>query len=84
MHQPGYDVPVPVYLNETRRRNLTTIYLAAGTPESISRFKADATAVGLKVYTKADIMGAEEMADAVIDFQVLLHASYFATPYDNI
>lgn len=86
MHWPGYDAQVPFYLNEAVRRNLSTIYLAAGTPESITQFKADAAPLGLSVYTKEDVLDEDDLAEyealtwdnrAVIDFQVLLHASFF-------
>ncbi|CAK7274800.1 hypothetical protein SEPCBS57363_006349 [Sporothrix epigloea] len=87
MHWPGYDVQVPEYLREALERNLTSIYVAAGTPESALRFKADASMLNLTAYTKEDVLGEEDMAEyqtlswdnkAVVDFQVLLHASYFA------
>lgn len=86
LHWPGYDAQVPVYLHEAVTRNLSTIYLAAGTPESIVRFKKDAALYNLTVYTKEDVLGEDGAAEyetltwdnrAVVDFQVLLHASYF-------
>ncbi|ERS99007.1 uncharacterized protein SPSK_04162 [Sporothrix schenckii 1099-18] len=87
MHWPGYDAQAPVYLHEAVQRNLTTIYLAAGTPASVAKFKADAAPHNLTVYTKEDVLADDDDVaayqtltwdgHAVIDFQVLLYSSYF-------
>lgn len=87
MKWPGYDAQVPTYLREVVAHNQTDVYLAAGTPAAVTQFKADAEPHGLAIWTKEDVLGPEEMAEyetltwdkrAVIDFQVLLHASFFA------
>ncbi|CAK7218240.1 inducible alternative oxidase 2 [Sporothrix bragantina] len=84
---PGYEFQAPSYLREALERNLTSIYLAAGSAESTQRFKAEAEAADLTTYTKEDVLGEEEMTEynaltwdnkAVVDFQVLLHSSFFA------
>ena len=86
MKWPGYDVQAPAYIGEAQRRNMTTIFLAAGTPEAANRFKKEAAVAGLTVYVKEDLMDAADRAAydaltwdnrAVVDFEVLLHAGFF-------
>ena len=84
---PGYEAQAPAYLDEAQRRNLTVVYLATGSEEHRKMFRADAAARGIQVVTKEDLLAEQELAElkklswdqqAIVDFEVLLHSSYFA------
>lgn len=87
VHWPGYDAQAPFYLDEAQSRNLSIVYLATGSEEHRTMFHADAAARGIQVATKEDLLDATELAElrsltwdqqAIIDFEVLVHSSYFA------
>ena len=84
---PGYESQAPFYLNEAQRQNLSTIYLATGSPEHRERFRKDAKDIGMEVYTKEDLLEGDELAylkslswdqQALVDYDVLLHSSRFS------
>jgi hypothetical protein len=83
---PGYEAQAPFYLADAKRLNLTTIYLATGSPEHRERFRADAAHEGLSVIVKEDLLDGEELAElqnmtwdqqALVDFDVLMHSTSF-------
>ncbi|CZR56664.1 uncharacterized protein PAC_06553 [Phialocephala subalpina] len=83
---PGYEAQAPFYIAEAKRLNLTTIYLATGSPEHRERFREDAALNGLDVIVKEDLFNEEEVAElqsltwdqqALVDFDVLMHSSFF-------
>jgi hypothetical protein len=83
---PGYEAQAPIYLANAKRLNLTTIYLATGSPEHRERFREDAEKEGLSVIVKEDLLDGEELAElqhltwdqqALVDFDVLMHSSSF-------
>jgi hypothetical protein len=83
---PGYQSQAPFYLEEAQRLNLTTIYLATGSPEHRERFQKDARALGITVYVKEDLLEPEELAvlksltwdqQALVDYDVLLYSCRF-------
>jgi len=83
---PGYEAQAPFYLSEAKRLNLTTIYLATGSPEHRERFRSDALREGLRVIVKEDLLDEEELAElrnltwdqqALVDFDVLMYSTWF-------
>ena len=83
---PGYEAQAPFYIAEAKRLNLTTIYLATGSPEHREMFRADAAREGLTVIVKEDLLQGEELAElqslkwdqqALVDFDVLMHSTWF-------
>lgn len=83
---PGYEAQAPFYVAEAKKRNLSTIYLATGSPEHRDRFREDAQREGLTVVVKEDLLSDDEVAEvksltwdqqALVDFDVLMHSSYF-------
>jgi hypothetical protein len=83
---PGYEAQAPFYLAEAKRLNLTTIYLATGSPEHRDLFRADAAREGITVIVKEDLLGGAELAElqsltwdqqALVDFDVLMHSTWF-------
>lgn len=83
---PGYEAQAPFFLAEARQRNLSTVYLATGSEEHAQRFRSDAAAAGLAVYTKEDLLDGDDLASlcaltwdqqALVDFEVLVHSSWF-------
>lgn len=84
---PGYEAQAPAYLDEAQLRHLNVVYLATGSEVHRNRFRADATARGIQVVTKEDLLDEKELAElkklswdqqAIVDFEVLVHSSYFA------
>ncbi|KAE8443172.1 hypothetical protein EG329_002270 [Mollisiaceae sp. DMI_Dod_QoI] len=83
---PGYESQAPFFIAEAKKLNLTTIYLATGSPEHRDRFRADALQQGLSVTVKEDLLFDKELAElqsltwdqqALVDFDVLMHSTYF-------
>ncbi|RFU35264.1 hypothetical protein B7463_g1050, partial [Scytalidium lignicola] len=83
---PGYEAQAPFYIAEAKRLNLTTIFLATGSPEHRDRFRADAANEGLDVVTKEDLLDEEELAElqnltwdqqALVDYDVLMYSTSF-------
>jgi hypothetical protein len=83
---PGYEAQAPFYLDEAKRLNLTTIYLATGSQEHRERFREDAAREGLSVVVKEDLLNGKELAElqkltwdqqALVDFDVLMHSTSF-------
>lgn len=83
---PGYDEQAPGYISEAVSRNLSAIYLATGSKEHRDRFRQDAAASGVQVFTKEDLLedaDLETLRDlswdqqALIDFDVLIRSAYF-------
>lgn len=83
---PGYDAQAPLFIVEAKRLNLTTIYLATGSPEHRDLFRADAAREGLSVIVKEDLLFGEELAElqslmwdqqALVDFDILMHSTSF-------
>lgn len=83
---PGYEAQAPFYLAEAKRLNLSTIFLATGSPEHRDRFREDAARDGLSVVTKEDLLDEEELAElqnltwdqqALVDYDVLMYSTSF-------
>ena len=83
---PGYEAQAPFYIAEAKRLNLTTIYLATGSPEHYKKFQEDAAREGLSVFVKEDLLDEEELVElqnltwdqqALVDFDVLMHSTWF-------
>ncbi|CAK7207234.1 inducible alternative oxidase 2 [Sporothrix eucalyptigena] len=83
---PGYDAQAPGYIAEAVSRNLSAIYLATGSKEHRERFRQDAAASGIQVFTKEDLLEDADLEalqtlswdqQALIDFDVLIRSAYF-------
>ncbi|KAH8817512.1 hypothetical protein F5884DRAFT_251279 [Xylogone sp. PMI_703] len=83
---PGYDAQAPFYIAEAKRLNLSTIYLATGSPEHRDKFRKDAEREGLSVLVKEDLLDEDDLLklqkltwdqQAIVDFEVLMYSARF-------
>lgn len=86
LHWLDYNSQTEAYIAEALRRNLTLIYVSSGSPKDIIRFREEASAHGLIIVSRNDLLSDADVESipklswdqlALIDYTVLLRSAFF-------
>lgn len=93
---PGYDTQEANYMSSANKTNAKLIYLTTGAPEDAKRFTKTAKTNGMTVISKDLLLKGKDFKEerkalekmtwdqrALIDFEVLLRASYFVGMFES-